>query len=264
MIKQVFKKLHSLLSSSPASIPGDEIEIFPDDVFLVSYPKSGNTWVRFLVGNYITDCKVDFINSHLILPDVHFNPQDCAKISSRPRFIKSHKSFISTYPKVVYIVRDGRDVAVSYYFYQIKIGNFDPNIPFSIFLEKFLEKGFNDFGSWSEHVQSWIDKKNIILITYEDLLDDAEKQLEKILLFSNVEVDKNRISRAVKSSSFNHMQKLEVKQHDSSPPLMNVKNKEIQFMRKGRSGDWKSHFIKEDEERFLNKNKNIMKKLGYI
>jgi len=31
------------------------ITSYDDDVWIVSYPKSGNTWTRFLIGNLVAD-----------------------------------------------------------------------------------------------------------------------------------------------------------------------------------------------------------------
>src|SRR5271167_2889397 len=85
--------------------PGRSLEIFPDDVFLVSFPKSGNTWTRFLVGNLIfPDRPVTFANIHISVPDpLGTSTRDLDRMP-RPRIIKSHECFDPRYPRVVYIV----------------------------------------------------------------------------------------------------------------------------------------------------------------
>src|ERR1017187_7417206 len=91
-----------------------EVTIFPDDVFLTSYPRSGNTWTRFLVGNLIyQDLGVSFLNVERLVPDMYKTADWVMRRLPRPRVLKSHECFDPRYPKVIYIVRDPRDVAVS-------------------------------------------------------------------------------------------------------------------------------------------------------
>src|SRR5271154_483438 len=78
--------------------------ILPDDVFLVSYPKSGNTWIRFLLANLIfPEQPATFANIHRLVPD----PTDSAKRDfdrlPRPRIIKSHDCYDPRYPRVIYV-----------------------------------------------------------------------------------------------------------------------------------------------------------------
>ena len=47
--------------------------IFPDDVFIVSYPKSGSTWLRFLIGNYLSENQCRFSNVQTFVPDVPYD-----------------------------------------------------------------------------------------------------------------------------------------------------------------------------------------------
>ena len=48
---------------------GRNFTVYPDDTFLVSYPKSGNTWVRFLLANLLfPDEEVGFANINRLLP----------------------------------------------------------------------------------------------------------------------------------------------------------------------------------------------------
>lgn len=62
---------------------GREITVYSDDLFLVSYPKSGNTWMRFLVGN-------------LLNPE---EPETFAKMESRtPDIYKTERSFTGFLP----------------------------------------------------------------------------------------------------------------------------------------------------------------------
>ena len=49
-----------------------DITIFPDDVFLTSYPRSGNTWTRFLIGNLIHQNEtVTFLSVERLVPDMY-------------------------------------------------------------------------------------------------------------------------------------------------------------------------------------------------
>src|SRR5438270_13523251 len=71
-----------------------EITVFPDDVFLTSYPRSGNTWTRFLIGNLIyQDEPVTFANIESRLPEIYFNSDHYLRSLPRPRILKSHDSF---------------------------------------------------------------------------------------------------------------------------------------------------------------------------
>ena len=71
---------------------GRYLTVLPDDIFIVSYPKSGNTWMRFLIGNLLfQDEPITFSNIELKVPDIYRNNnRKLLKISS-PRILKSHE-----------------------------------------------------------------------------------------------------------------------------------------------------------------------------
>ena len=95
--------------------PGRDAAVYPDDVFLVSYPKSGNTWMRFLVGNLVfPNDPITFANVERRVPSIYGMSGRKLRLVPRPRYIKSHEPFHSKYQNVIYVVRDPRDVAVSY------------------------------------------------------------------------------------------------------------------------------------------------------
>jgi hypothetical protein len=97
-----------------------DITIFPDDVFLTSYPRSGNTWTRFLVGNLAhTEEAVTFLNVERLVPDMNKHGDYYLRHLPRPRILKSHEVFDPRYKRVIYIVRDPRDVAVSNYHWEM-------------------------------------------------------------------------------------------------------------------------------------------------
>ena len=115
--------------------------IYPDDVFLVSYPRSGNTWIRYILAHLLAPYEV-IDRNRTLYPDIYV-PINWQKVTM-PRMIKSHEPFTKEYPKIIYLMRDGRDVACSYYnFYCRNRGN---QHPLSFFLKEFLKPTF-DFGS---------------------------------------------------------------------------------------------------------------------
>ena len=80
-------------------IAGRGLTVFPDDIFLVSYPRSGNTWTRFLLGNLIyQNDPVTFSNIECRIPEIYFNRDRFLRQLPRPRMLKSHESFQPHYP----------------------------------------------------------------------------------------------------------------------------------------------------------------------
>src|SRR5581483_9049836 len=101
------------LGTRPA---GRGVTVLPDDVFIVSYLRSGSTWSRFLLGNLVHENHtVTFANLDRFVPSIVAVPDH--RLRKLPRVIKSHECFDPRYPRVIYMVRDPRDVAVSFYHY---------------------------------------------------------------------------------------------------------------------------------------------------
>src|ERR1051326_236512 len=82
-------------------IAGRKLAVFPDDTFIVSYPRSGNTWTRFLIANLLhPDEPVTFRNISRLLRDSEARSSRYLKSIPRPRVIKSHEYFDHRYQRV--------------------------------------------------------------------------------------------------------------------------------------------------------------------
>lgn len=228
------KKLRPTIEAAPI--------FYDSDVFLVSYPKSGNTWLRFMLGNYITDCKCDFTNAHLIIPDLEYNPEVIVNCLS-PRIMKSHQPPPQPYKRVVYLVRDGRDVAVSYFHHMKKYGVIDKNLEFEDYLTKFVSGTLDAYGSWGNHVRRWINSRaeNFMVIKYEDLKSNPLPTLSKVIKFCGLEFDEKKAIAAIEASDVRKMQSLEKTQHKDVSLLSNS-DPSMFFVRKGVVGDWENYF----------------------
>ncbi len=239
----------------------------PDDIFLVSYPKSGNTWLRFLIGNYLTHSRCNFKNCDSIIPDIHYNPEQVEQLQ-KPRIIKSHSPFTPEYNRVVYIVRDGRDVAVSYYFYALKFGLVESHTRFEDFILRFNNGTVDDFTPWNHHVGSWIERanQNFLLIKYEDLKANAERELTRFLEFADLPIDSSRLTSAVKASEFSNMQKLEKQQQyrEDQYRVFGGSDPNIQFVRKGQVGGWQEFFDDRLLADFIDRHGSTLERLDYL
>jgi len=240
------------------------LEIFPEDIFLVAYPKSGITWLRFLIGNYMSGNECDFSNSHFLIPDIHYNLEYCRSLKS-PRIIKSHMPYTKRYPRVVYLVRDGRDVAVSFFYYLKKYKQIDQDKSFSEFLPEFNKGPIDRFGSWSRHAESWMKHSgpNLLIVRYEDLLENTEAELKKILTFCRFDIDDARVTTAIEYSSMDKMRKSELDEQDKNE-LFSNSDKSISFVRSGKSGNWSEYFNERELSEFYQRHGRSLKSLGYF
>ena len=123
----------------------------PDDVFIVGYPKSGNTWFQNLVCAILYGIQPEYTPERVIadlVPDVHY--ERYYRRYYEPTFFKSHHLPRPEYRRVVYLVRDGRDATVSYYNHiqAVEHSRLD--------LLTMVKTGRDLFPSkWHDHVDAW-------------------------------------------------------------------------------------------------------------
>lgn len=218
-----------------------KITILPDDIFLASYPRSGNTWVSFLLNKYVS-CVYPHLwsPSQSIVGEIYKSSPEILAQQPRPRIIKIHSPYEAKLSRVIYLVRDARDVAVSYYYFYLKFRDVE-SISFKDYLEKFNLGKIDNYGIWNYHVSSWLDNREnsdqFLIIRYEDLKANTCETFSKIVNFIWDEVDVSGIEHAVEATEISRLQDIE-RQNNLFPDS----NKEIQFFRKGIVGDWQNHF----------------------
>jgi len=254
---------------------GKNCTVLKTDTFLVSYPKSGNTWLRFLLAQYMTNQPLDFYTIEKVIPDIHENSDRKLLKIKNPRILKSHQTYHSDYPRVIYIVRDPRDVAISFYYWQKKVGMLAKyGADFS--LQDYLKHGFVESEkmgiiSWAKHVDSWISHadvlgKHLLIIRYEDIEKEPSNVLRKVIDFVGFNIDDVVINHAVNWSQADKMRQAEGVTAASIMPdrILKWLNKErIPFVRKGKSGQWRDMFDAELQNVYWTQFGKWMEQFGY-
>jgi Sulfotransferase domain len=223
-------------------IAGRDLKVFPDDTFITSYPRSGNTWTRFLVANLMhPEHPVTFANIEAIIPDATALSSRQLKRVPRPRLIKTHEYFEPRYRRVIYLVRDPRDVALSLYNFRRKYRSLEDSYPIERYVAERFVPGDLDV-SWGEHVGSWLgtrmNRPGFLLVRYEDLLQDAPRQLSRIAGFLGIAASTETLSQAIERSSANRLRELEKVEHEAWVTTKG-KRADVPFIAEAVAGTWK-------------------------
>jgi len=239
----------------------------PDDIFVVTFPKSGTTWLQMILYQIFTDGEMDFAHIAEWSPyfDAFVRGGDGIEHLPSPRVIKSHLAYkmIPKGPcKYIYVARNGKDVAVSYFHYcQTHLSfNGDFGQFFDLFLNGFPSGVYDhptwiEYGhpTWFEHVSQWLENRSnldVLFLTYEELKHNREGAVRKILAFCGKEVSPEKFARIVERSSFAFMKQYENKLDTLTCRLIEGKMKTGNFIRKGEVGGWKEYFSSEQKELF--------------
>lgn len=218
----------------------------PTDVMLGSYPRSGSTWMRFVLYEILTgeSSSFDKVNAGLRgMSDYHQAP---ALLANNGRFIGTHEPYRPAYRRAVYLVRDVRDVALSEFAFEKNLGIARDSM--DLYLQEMLSGG-KRHGSWQKHVESWLDsplaqKGDLLFIRYEDLRQNSAEMFGQMVDFLRVSVSPAAIERAIANNTVQRMREKEdslYKQEGySHVPRRPLKGVEAggRFIRSGAMGGW--------------------------
>jgi hypothetical protein len=222
-----------------------------EDVFLASYPRSGSTWLQFLLFELLTEQSPEFVEVNESVPYVGSHPGAPSLLPNGGRLIKTHEPPRSAYLKTVYLVRDARDVLLSEYRYQtmrhLYTGDFDQ------FLRDFLEGEIHTFGSWAAHVDAWLnaakdEDKKVFVLRYRDLRHHTHKCLKGILNFLEVEVDDPEIQKAIENNSLNQMK---AKENQARQTVFSHFEEKLRFVNQGAVGGWNQELSETNQKRII-------------
>lgn len=179
------------------------------DIYLASYPRSGNTWLRALA--FLLEQKRlprNLAEIDYFVPDLHLELQ-IEKVASQPRYVvKTHDCYSSAVGRALYIIRDPVDVLESYFRYHAKVYSPAPSI------EDFAIDAVSGRVwpcSWSEHVMSWTSpsREGVEALRYEDLVVRSEKAI--IVLAQIFEIEEEEVLSALQALDKESMKSLEQK-----------------------------------------------------
>ncbi|XP_018539716.1 sulfotransferase family 2, cytosolic sulfotransferase 3 isoform X1 [Lates calcarifer] len=233
------------------------------DVFAVTYPKSGTIWMQeilplVLSGGDLTPIqtipnwdRVPWLEEKRLALIVDQLASPRALVTHFPYHLMP-PSFLTSKAKVIYVMRNPKDIVVSsYYFHQMAQFLEDPGT-FDEFMEKFLEGRAVLFGKWTDHVKSWRHAElgdRIMYITYEEMVQDLPAVLRRISDFLGRNLSEDTIHKIAEHCSFKTM-KANSMSNFSLVPKLYMDSDKSPFLRKGVAGDWKNHFNSEQLARF--------------
>jgi hypothetical protein len=184
----------------------------------------------------------------------------------RPRYLKSHEAYRPSYRRVVFIVRDPRDVAVSYYHFVRKAEMLPADASMDEFMAKFMDGKIDPYGNWGENVGSWLGARrgteNFLVVRYEDLLKNTEAELARIADMLGLEADERLLHHAVENSRADRMRQLEQAQRGEHK-LLKSGGTNTPFVRAAKSGQWQTELPPAAVRQIESAWSSVMRELGY-
>ena len=234
-------------------------------VWLTSYPKSGNTWIRAFLSSYLFSKNAEFEFSLLhkiekfpryrLFPDCITEPEGLiAKKLENKNYIKFQKDLKGIYKThnmyneyftnkdltagFIYISRNIKDIIIS-------LANH-----YRCSLDDAIDIGIKN---QKKHYASWKKFTDVpsLYITYEDLIQDCKKEFIKVLKFLKVSIDNKKLNNSIKNTSFNKLQTLEKEKGFFEAADYKTDNQRI-FFKTGKIKQWKNVFTNQQQEKIYN------------
>jgi len=239
------------------------------DIFIVTYPKSGTTWMQSIIREMLFGEDPSQLSGMKLTDRIPWtdNPHemktDDVESWPSPRAFKCHHHSPEEMDglffrgnrkaKIIYVMRDPRDVAVSLYHHIKKMGfsQFVNEATFDEFHKTYMrDKDVVVYGLWEQHVDNWLsarDEYDILVVKYEDMIEDATREVRRVATFLGVDVSEARCGEIAKRTSFESSLNKTTSMFNDESGLFNS------LLRKGIVGDWVNNLQDMDEAERMGK-----------
>jgi hypothetical protein len=233
------------------------------DGFIASYPRSGTRWTMFQLIEILTGQPADFDTMHDLIPLLGSHQKAPPLLPGGGRLIQTHEWYRPEYKRVIYLVRDVRDVVLSHYQWDKRINLYYTD-SFHRYLRAFLEGKIYGFAPWHAHVSSWLDsplakRGDLLVVRYEDMRADTEGTLALVVKFLGVNTDAEVIQRAILNNS---LERMRVKE-DGSTRFWRPKQEEGRSAGKGFVGGWREKLTESQVQLIGRFAGSALARLGY-
>ncbi len=229
-----------------------------EDVFITGFPRSGHTWMQYLTAACVFGINPAFTPDSVVqdlVPDIYFRKY---YRRHRPAMVfKSHEMPAPKYRNVVYLIRDGRDVTVSFYHFQQSLWEGHPD-----YFRKFHPPLSPRPVDWSEHVAAWLENPygaRVHFLRYENLIEDTLGELRKFCAFLNISRPDDFLREAAESCAFHRLQG----KHQREDFANKNWPRSEPFFRRGQAGSHRDEMPLAVLEEFERKNGDLLDRLGY-
>ncbi len=225
------------------------------DVYVLSYPKCGRTWLRLLMGKALVDDLSltdanpmelsDLHRASPLVPRIRVTHDDNPQLK-RPDEIERDKRRYAG-KKIVFLVRNPRDVVISYYFQASRRRDRFAGTP-----SEFLRHQVGSLDTILDYYNVWAESRGVpgdfCLVRYEDLHRDAAGELERVLRLVGRVPAREVVDRAVEFARFDNMRALERKNAFGSARLRPADGADLESFktRKGKVGGYREYLSPED------------------
>ncbi|XP_058054102.1 luciferin sulfotransferase-like [Anopheles bellator] len=240
-----------------------DFQVYEDDVWIVTFPKSGTTWTEEMVWliNHDLDyqrargvklnVRSTFLEIHAIADRFAIDTIAIAENAPRPRQIKSHlpvsllpRQLWTVKPKIVYVARNPKDVAISLYYHSRVFMGYDGT------KESFLDSLCTDLFAYCPLVRHVLNfwalrhEPNVLFLTYERMKRNLKAVLPEVCGYFNKTFTKAELDNLAEHLSFSEMKKNPAtNKHDVVRDALKADHREgeqFEFLRKGIVGDFKT------------------------
>ncbi|XP_069135318.1 sulfotransferase 1C3-like [Argopecten irradians] len=233
----------------------------PDDVLLCTFPRSGTHWV-YNMARMIQTGTLQYSGT----PEM-MEYQDISIIDrmGSPRMFHTHLSYpfipkaaMEGQLKIIYVLRNPKDAACSYFTFQSKIKNSYYSGNMEGYLDAFLSEEFiGSGGSWFTHTKEWNSAMaanpdlNISFLRFEDLKKDLYRNILRIADFLKVDRDEKFLKKVEETASFDNLKKEHTSIAGESELWKHLgDNGRMPIYKKGIVGEWKNMLTVAQNEKF--------------
>ncbi|XP_037093832.1 luciferin sulfotransferase-like [Pollicipes pollicipes] len=257
----------------------------PSDVWVMSPPKCGTTWTQEMVWLIANDLDYEGAKTPLfpdrwafpdldVLSDKEFLTKELTKrlpdftggkptmlynaIRDPPRFVKCHLPFSMSNPhlldvcKVVYTARNPKDACVSYYNHNRLVRLLDFTGDLEMFVDLFMRDLVVETPFIEHMIEAWNRRHhpNLCFLFFEDMKRDLPKQIRKVAQFLGKTCTDEQVEKLASHLHIDNFRKNQFVNNHLAKKLGFFHPDRGDFIRQGKTGNWKNYFTSEMTETF--------------